>query len=88
VDEPSIPQQMLPLRVGISFVPGEKMYGSTLTELKKMELMKLIGEHFKTYPYIKRTVLWTLSQIGIALLIVAASYFSLAPLKKAKAVQG
>jgi hypothetical protein len=58
--------------------------GSTLTEQKKMELMKLMGEHFKTYPYIKGTVLWTLTQIGTALLIVAASYFSLAPLKKRK----
>lgn len=55
VIEPSIPQLKLPLRVGIAFVPSTNryQYGSMLTEQKKMELMKQIGDHFKAYPYIK-----------------------------------
>lgn len=53
VVEPSVPQLKLPLRVGIAFVPSANPYGSTLTEQKKMELMKQVGDHFKSYPYIK-----------------------------------
>jgi len=50
---PGIPLLTLPLRVGIAFVPGSGYGNSPLTEKKKMDLMKLVADHFKKYPYVK-----------------------------------
>lgn len=54
VETPTIPELTLPLRVGIAFVPGEQNdWKQTLSEEKKMELMKKIAAQFKQYPFIK-----------------------------------
>ncbi len=50
---PGIPVLKLPLRVGIAFVPGANNYGSSLTEQRKMELMKQVSDHFKQYSFVK-----------------------------------
>jgi len=50
---PGIPLLTLPLRVGIAFVPGNGYGNSSLTEKKKMDLMQLVADHFKKYPYVK-----------------------------------
>jgi rhombotail lipoprotein len=50
---PGIPVLKLPLRVGIAFVPSANTYGSSLTEQRKMDLMKQVADHFKKYPYVK-----------------------------------
>jgi rhombotail lipoprotein len=53
VETPSVPELMLPLRVGIAFVPGEhNNFKQTLSETEKMALMKKIAAQFKQYPFI------------------------------------
>jgi rhombotail lipoprotein len=64
VEAPSIPVMALPLRVGIAFVPAaaidkagapyrQAAFGFALTELKKMELMQEVANHFKKHPFVK-----------------------------------
>lgn len=65
VVKPGIPVLNLPLRVGIAFVPGEGggnlgtniMSGSKsqfiLNENKKLSLMKVVANHFKSYSFVK-----------------------------------
>lgn len=64
VIEPSIPILKLPVKLGIAFVPEQRMeyHGhsfwsdngaeSALTETKKMQMLTQISAHFKKYPFI------------------------------------
>lgn len=50
----AIPHLLLPLNVGVAFVPGERnSWQHALSEQEKMELMKKIAAEFKQYPFVK-----------------------------------
>jgi rhombotail lipoprotein len=65
VVQPSIPHLILPLKVGIAFVPeqrssrqGMNMWagaagGGALTEQEKMALLNKVADHFKSYEFVK-----------------------------------
>ncbi len=53
IEVPGIPRLKLPLRVGIAFVPENKVYTQALTEADKMNLMKEVSEHFNQYDFVK-----------------------------------
>ncbi len=54
VEFPSIPTLHLPLRVGVAFVPEEKVHDRpSLSEKDKMDLMQKTSTEFKAYPFVK-----------------------------------
>lgn len=48
-----IPRLTLPLKVGIAFTPSGFVPREGLHEVKKLELMTSISEHFKSYEFVK-----------------------------------
>lgn len=62
--EPAVPVLMLPLNVGIAFVPDQSAYtsgsnfwagslsASTLTDAEKVDLLEKVARHFRRYDYI------------------------------------
>jgi len=67
IDKPGIPVLNLPLRIGIAFVPGQgggnfggyniitggQWVRFSLSEDKKIDLMKEVADHFKSYLFVK-----------------------------------
>ena len=55
MEQPSVPTLVLPLKVGIAFVPETKTGrgGNTLGEKQKMDLMDKVSGEFKKYPFVK-----------------------------------
>lgn len=49
-----VPRLRLPLRVGIAFVPEQRVGSqATISEEEKVTLMRTIGAHFKQYDFVK-----------------------------------
>jgi rhombotail lipoprotein len=62
VEKAAIPVLSLPLKVGVAFVPVEEgsvrrgyfpVSDATVSEERKMELMKEVSRHFEKYPFVK-----------------------------------
>ena len=53
VEKPGIPKLVLPLQVGIAFVPDAGATNYALTEYDKMALMKEVSRHFQKYDFVE-----------------------------------
>lgn len=53
IETPSIPQLVLPLRVGVAFVPGATYSTASLSEAQRIELMEKITKAFHHYSFVK-----------------------------------
>ena len=50
--EPGIPRLQLPLKVGVAFVPANRLSSLTLTENDKFALMKKVSARFANYDFV------------------------------------